>query len=138
LNSIKGNDNTLSSKVKNNNKWFEFRYNKNNFISSNRQYIIHIKKNLNYNISSRNTINYNLNDKLLELYNDLNNSNMNISFSNIQYNKPFISLNLNNGNNTNLEDRIKIIIKYIQLPSNIFLINNLTSRNSIKIKIIIK
>ena len=63
---------------------------------------------------------------------------MNISFSNIQYNKPFISLNLNNGNNTNLEDRIKIIIKYIQLPSNIFLINNLTSRNSIKIKIIIK
>jgi len=92
---------------------------------------------LNYNINSRNTINYNLNEKLLELYNDLNNSNMNISFSNIQYNKPFISLNLNNGNNTNLEDRIKIIIKYIQLPFNIFLINNLTSRNSIKIKIII-
>ena len=93
---------------------------------------------MHYNIGTRNIVNYNRNDKLLELYNDLNNLNMNISFSNIQYNKPFISLNLNNGNNINLEDRMKILIKYIQISSNIFIINNLTSRNSIKIEIIIK
>ena len=159
LNSIKGNDNTFSSEVKNinnnnanNHKKYETFsdrenkcYNKingfnldtirNSYISSNSNNSCNnsYQEKSVYNNGSRNTVNFNRNDKLLELYNDQNNSNMNAFCSNTEYNKPFISLNLDNGNNINLEDRNVNINNNIsiQIPSNNFINNNLTSRNSI-------
>jgi hypothetical protein len=115
--------------------------NSNNSNNSLEDYVQQIKTN---NIP-RNTVNYNRNNRILEKYQDQNNTNSNFNdfCSNTEYDKPFRSLNMDNGNIfkdkphiSNINEMSKINNNTsIQIPSNSYLNNikdkyNYSSRNS--------
>ena len=101
---------------------------------------------INTNNIPRHTVNYNRNNRILEKYQDKNNTNSNFNdfCSNTEYDKPFRSLNIDNGNIfkdkphiNNINEITKINNNTsIQIPSNSYLNNindkyNYSSRNSV-------
>ena len=151
LNSIKGDDNNLFNNF-NNNISKNISYKEMPFSDRDNKYYTKINGNLNSNRNSnntsfddisqinngsRNTVNYSRSNKIIESCKDQNTSNLNTFCSNSEYNKSFLNLYKDNGNNINLSDRNKIINNNtsIQIPSNNYIKNlndNFSSRNSIK------
>ena len=143
LNSIKGNDNNIknnninSLNIKNSNisyKNFTERetrhYTKingynlnpmNNINNSSDNYVPEMQ----INSGQRHTVNYNRNNRILDnYYNDQNKTNFNDLCSNTEYNKPFRTLNIDNGNIFSLNNKNINNNTSIQIPSNSYLKNN--------------
>ena len=149
LNSIKGNDNNINNNINNiNSNISQLEYN--NFTErENRHYTKINGYNNNairgsnnssqdnlpqINNMQRNSVNYNRNNRILEKYQDSNNSNFNIICSSTEYNKPFRSLNICNDNSINLSNKEINNNFSIQLPQNAYLNNfnsNINNNNNI-------
>ena len=113
--------------------------NNSNHRNHSNNYLENYYQQINYNNTPRHTVNYNRNNRILEKYKELNytNSNSNSNFtdfcSNTEYNKPFRSLNIDNGNS--FKDTSNNEIKINNIYNNMNNINNDNINNNTSVQI---